>query len=108
MCSQQEWESLRRRFEEALDDGQLRELAADAIAGIEAFVEELRARRRAGTGSADAAGARGPSGSPEAKQGYFQSQRQNPPRPSVPPSATFFARQAPRRFAPRKGEPSLV
>src|SRR5438552_3452731 len=41
MCSQQEWESLRRRFEDALDDAQLRELAADAIASIEAFVEEV-------------------------------------------------------------------
>jgi hypothetical protein len=40
MCSQQEWESLRRRFEDALDDGQLQEFVADALASIEAFVEE--------------------------------------------------------------------
>ena len=44
MCSQQEWESLRRRFEDAVDEGQLRELAADALASIEASVEELRSR----------------------------------------------------------------
>jgi len=44
MCSQQEWERLRRRVEDAIDDGQLRELAADAIASVEAFVEELRSR----------------------------------------------------------------
>jgi hypothetical protein len=44
MCSQQEWESHRRRFEDALDDGQLRELVADALASLEAFVEELRSR----------------------------------------------------------------
>jgi hypothetical protein len=44
MCSQQEWESLRRRFEDALDEGQLREFAANALASIEAFVEELRSR----------------------------------------------------------------
>ena len=44
MCSQQEWERLRRRFEDALDDGQLREFAADVIARVETFVEELRSR----------------------------------------------------------------
>jgi hypothetical protein len=51
MCSQQEWESLRRRFEDALDDGRLRELAADAIASVEAFVEELRSRTCAAEGA---------------------------------------------------------
>ena len=44
MCSQHEWDSLRRRFEDALDDQQLRALAADAVASVEAFVEELRTR----------------------------------------------------------------
>ena len=42
MCSQQEWESVRRRFEDALDEGQLRELAADAIASLEGLVGEIR------------------------------------------------------------------
>jgi hypothetical protein len=51
MCSQQEWESLKRRFEDALDDGQLRALAADALASIEAFVEELRSRACAPEGT---------------------------------------------------------
>jgi hypothetical protein len=51
MCSQQEWESLRRRFEHALDDGQLRELAADALASLEAFVEEFRSRACAPEGA---------------------------------------------------------
>jgi hypothetical protein len=32
--------------------------------------------------------------------GYFQSQRQNPPRPSARPRATFFARRATRRGLP--------
>ena len=42
MCSHQEWESLRRRFREAVDEGELRECVADAIARFEAFVDELR------------------------------------------------------------------
>jgi hypothetical protein len=44
MCNQQEWDSLRRRFEDALDEGQLRKLAVDAIASLETFAEELRSR----------------------------------------------------------------
>jgi len=51
MCSQQEWESLGRRFEDALDDGPLREFAADALASIEAFVEELCSRACAPEGA---------------------------------------------------------
>jgi len=51
MCSQQEWESLRRRFEDALDDGQLRQFVADALASIEAFVEDLRNRACAPEGA---------------------------------------------------------
>lgn len=37
-------ESLRRRFEDALDEGQLRELAADVLLSLEASVEEFRSR----------------------------------------------------------------
>jgi hypothetical protein len=44
MCSHQEWESLRRRFREAVDEGELREFVADAVTRIEAFAEELRSR----------------------------------------------------------------
>jgi hypothetical protein len=44
MCTHQEWEGLRRRVQEAVDDGQLREFVADAVAGVEAFVEELKSR----------------------------------------------------------------
>ena len=51
MCSHQEWDSLRRRFEDALDDGQLREFVADALASIEAFGEELRCRACAPEGA---------------------------------------------------------
>ena len=51
MCSQQQWESLRHRFEDALDNGQLRELVADALAGIETCVEELRSRTCAPEGA---------------------------------------------------------
>jgi hypothetical protein len=51
MCSQLEWETLMGRFEDALDHGQLRELAADAIASIEALAEELRSRACAPEGA---------------------------------------------------------
>jgi hypothetical protein len=44
MCSHQEWESLRRRFREAVDERHLRELVADALVRIEAFVDELKDR----------------------------------------------------------------
>jgi hypothetical protein len=44
MCSHQEWESLTRRFQGALDDGELRELVADAVARVEAFVDEIKSR----------------------------------------------------------------
>jgi hypothetical protein len=44
MCSHLEYESLRRRFEEAVDEGQLRELVVDAFVRIEALVEELKGR----------------------------------------------------------------
>jgi hypothetical protein len=44
MCSYEEWERLRRHFENAVDEGELREFVADAVTGIEAFVEELKRR----------------------------------------------------------------
>jgi hypothetical protein len=44
MCSHQEWESLKSRFQEAVDEGELREFVADAATRIEAFVEELKSR----------------------------------------------------------------
>jgi len=59
MCSHQEWESLRRRFQEAVDQGQLREFLADATARIEAFVDELKDRSCAPK-DADWACGRGP------------------------------------------------
>ncbi|MGA2926307.1 MAG: hypothetical protein ABSG43_09985 [Solirubrobacteraceae bacterium] len=43
MCSHQEWESLRRRFE-AVDEDQVLEFAADVAARIDAFVEHLTSR----------------------------------------------------------------
>jgi hypothetical protein len=44
MCSHQDWESLRRRFQQAIDEGEVREFVADAVTRIEAFVEELGSR----------------------------------------------------------------
>ena len=41
MCSHQEWQSLSRRFREAVDEVQLPGLMADALVRIEAFLEEL-------------------------------------------------------------------
>jgi hypothetical protein len=47
MCSHREWESLRHRFQEAVDEGEWREFVADAVTRVESFVEELRSRARA-------------------------------------------------------------
>jgi hypothetical protein len=44
MCSHQEWDSLRRRLQDTLGEGELKEFVADAVARFEAFVEELRTR----------------------------------------------------------------
>jgi hypothetical protein len=44
MCSHQEWERLRRRFEDAVDEGEVREFVADAVGRLEAFVDELKGR----------------------------------------------------------------
>jgi hypothetical protein len=46
MCSYQQWESLGRRFHEAVDEDQVREFVADAAARVEALVEELMSRAR--------------------------------------------------------------
>jgi hypothetical protein len=44
MCSYQERDSLRRRFQEAVEEGELREFVADAVSRVETFVEELKSR----------------------------------------------------------------
>jgi hypothetical protein len=44
MCSHQGWESFRRRFQEAIDEGELREFVTDAAARLQAFVDELKSR----------------------------------------------------------------
>ena len=44
MCSHEEWERLTRRFQAAVDEGELREFVADALARVEAFVEEFKSR----------------------------------------------------------------
>jgi hypothetical protein len=43
MCSHEEWERLTHRFEEAIDEGQVREFVADAIARVETLIEEFKA-----------------------------------------------------------------
>ena len=42
MCSYQEWERFTRRFQEAIDEGQVREFVADAIARIETLIDEFK------------------------------------------------------------------
>jgi hypothetical protein len=44
MCSHQEWERLRRRFQEAVDEREPCEFLAGAVTRIEAFVDELASR----------------------------------------------------------------
>ena len=44
MCSYQEWERLARRVNQAVDQGQLREFVAEAVACVESLVDELRSR----------------------------------------------------------------
>jgi len=44
MCSHQDWDDLRRRFQEVIDEGELREFVADAMTRVESFVEELKSR----------------------------------------------------------------
>ena len=45
MCSHQDWESLRRRFQDVVEEGELREFVADAVSRVEAFVEEAQEPR---------------------------------------------------------------
>ena len=59
MCSHQEWETFRRRFEERVGEGQVREFVAEAAARVEAFVEKLKGRACAPQ-DADRACGRGP------------------------------------------------
>jgi hypothetical protein len=66
MCSHEEWETFRRRFDEGIGERQVREFVVEAAARIEAFVEELKGRACAPEDAdrpADAAGGHGPSGS---------------------------------------------
>jgi hypothetical protein len=44
MCSHEEWKGFTRRFQEAVDEGQLREFVAEALVRIEAVAEELASR----------------------------------------------------------------
>jgi hypothetical protein len=41
MCSQAEWERFKRRVEESVPEGELRELLADAAARVEALVDDI-------------------------------------------------------------------
>jgi hypothetical protein len=42
MCSQAEWERLKRMVEESIEEGDLRDLFADAAACVETLVEGIR------------------------------------------------------------------
>jgi hypothetical protein len=53
MCSHQDWESLGRRFQEAVDKGEVREFVADGMSRVEAFVEELLQSRECAREGAD-------------------------------------------------------
>jgi hypothetical protein len=44
MCSHEEWESIRHRFQRAIDERELREFVAEAVTRVEAFVAELQSR----------------------------------------------------------------
>ena len=43
MCSRTEWQYLVSRFEDAVEEGQLRDFVSDAAARIEALIEEMTA-----------------------------------------------------------------
>jgi hypothetical protein len=43
MCSQREWEKLRRRVEDAVESEDLREFLSDAAAHVEALIDEIEA-----------------------------------------------------------------
>jgi hypothetical protein len=51
MCTHEEWEGLRRRFQGAIDEGELREFVADTVARVAAFVDELGSRACAAQGA---------------------------------------------------------
>jgi hypothetical protein len=42
MCSYQEWEKVARRFQQAVDDGHVREFVANAAARVGALIDELK------------------------------------------------------------------
>ena len=41
MCSQTDWQSFARRFEESIEEGHLREFVSDAAARVEALIDEI-------------------------------------------------------------------
>jgi hypothetical protein len=43
MCSRTEWDYFVRRVEDAVEEGQLRDLVSDAAARIDALIEEITA-----------------------------------------------------------------
>jgi len=43
MCSRAEWDCLVRRFEDAVEEGQLRDFVSDAVVRIDALIDELAA-----------------------------------------------------------------
>jgi hypothetical protein len=43
MCSRAEWDYLVRRFEDAVEDGELRDFISDAVACIDALIDEITA-----------------------------------------------------------------
>jgi len=51
MCSYQEWEKVARRFQQAVDDGQVREFVADAAARAAALIDELKSQACAPEGA---------------------------------------------------------
>jgi hypothetical protein len=56
MCNHEEWQNVRRRVEQAVDENQLRELVEDAAARVEALMDQLK---RSGCWSQDAEWVRG-------------------------------------------------
>jgi hypothetical protein len=41
MCSHAEWESFKRRVEESIEEGDLRDLVSDAAARVEVLIDEV-------------------------------------------------------------------
>jgi hypothetical protein len=46
MCSRTEWDCFVRRFEDAAEEGQLRDFVSDAVARIDALIDEITAWAR--------------------------------------------------------------